>query len=367
MADRINAWLERNTRRLPLILRRNFRLKALSFGLALVAWTVVVYASNPPDTRTISVDVPTDNLPPTFIIDPALGPIAVRIRGTTDHLNNFSTKSLTVTAAFDRVHATGAQDVAVTIANSDANVELDSAPASVSVNIDQLDSRTLPVGITEAQDKNGKVLKPPAGYIIGDQTASPAEVTVTGSKHRLDSIGGLHAEADVDLSNARTTYAATADVVLRDATGNPITDLAVQPNSVSVRVVITSNTVTRASAILPDLTGTAGFGRVLSGITVSPQAFTVLTGPQDLLNTLNSVSTEPVRLTNLFSGQRVTVKIIVPAGVSADPSSVEVAVFFSLLPPPTPTPFPSPSPTPTPVPTPTPTPGPPTPTPSPKP
>jgi YbbR domain-containing protein len=352
MVDRINAWLERNTRRAPLFLRRNFRLKALSFGLALVAWTVVVYASNPPDTRTVSVEVPTDNLPPTYIIDPAPAPVPVRIRGTTEHLNNFNAKSLAVTASFDRVHATGQQDIALTVTNSDPNVELDSYPGVISVNIDQLDSRTLPVGVSASKDKNGKLLTPPPGYIVGEEIATPAVVTVTGSKHRLDSIDGLHAEADVDLSNARTTYVATEDVVLRDATGTAITDLAVAPSTVSVHVSITSNTVTRASAVVPDLTGNPGVGRVLSGITVTPQPFVVLTGPQDLLNTLNSVSTEQVRLTNLFNAQRVTVKVIVPAGVTADPSTVDVTVFFALLPPPTPTPLPSPTPTPTPAPTP---------------
>ena len=363
MIDRIDAWLERNTRRLPLIVRRNFRLKALSFGLALVAWTVVVYASNPPDTRTLNVDLPCrapagscDNLPATFIVDPVPGPVAVRIRGTTDHLNQFSEQSLTVTAAFDKVHAPGTQDVALTVTNSDTNVELDSVPRAITVNIDQLTSRALPVTITEAKDKNGKPLRPPPGYIIGETASTPAEVTVTGSKHRLDSIDQLRAEADVDLSNARTTFVAQEDVVLRDATGTAITDLAVQPGTVSVHIAITSNQVSRASVVLPDLTGNAGFGRVLSGIVISPQPFVVLTGPQDLLNTLNTVSTDPIRLTNLSNGEKVTVKVLTPAGVTADPATVDVVVFFTLLPPPTATPLPSATPTPAPTPTPTPTP-----------
>src|SRR3981081_2126514 len=113
MVQSINARLERMTRRLPLVLRRNFRLKALALGLALVAWTVVVYASNPPDTRTFSIDVPIATPPPPFILAPAPGPITVRMRGTTDHLNQFNAKSLRVTPALDKVTRTGVQDVAV--------------------------------------------------------------------------------------------------------------------------------------------------------------------------------------------------------------------------------------------------------------
>jgi YbbR domain-containing protein len=371
-----NAWVERQTRRLPLILRRNFRLKALAFGLALVCWTVVVYASNPPDTRTYPIDVPADNLPSPFILDPAPTPISIRMRGTTDHLNQFNPRSLHISAAFDKVTQTGVQFVAVSVTNTDSNVELDANPTGILAAVDKLESRPLTVTVTPGKDKNGKSQTPPPGYIVGESTATPSQVVVTGSMHRFSSIQGLHAEADVDLSSAKTIFAATEDVVLRDATGNLISDLSVSPNNVAVKVNITSNAVTRAETVVPDLVGGAGFGRALTGYSVAPSATAVLSGPQDVLNSMPaSVTTQPIRTASLASGQKVTVSIIVPPGVSATPATVDVTVFFSLLPPPTPSPSPataspqpssppSPPPTPTPAPTPTPTPR-PSPTPSP--
>jgi YbbR domain-containing protein len=379
MWAKTNAWLERTTRRLPMILRRNFRLKALAFGLALVCWTVVVYASNPPDTRTYPIDVPTDNIPTPFILDPAPAAISVRMRGTTDHLNQFSAKSLRLNVAFDKVTQTGVQPVAVSVVNTDSNVELDSAPTSILASVDKLESRPLTVTVQPGKDKNGKSLTPPPGYVLGAVTASPPSITVTGSQHRFATIQGLQAQADVDLSSARTIFAATEDVVLRDAGGNLISDLAVQPNSVAVKVVISSNAVTRVETVVPDFTGSPGFGRALAGIALAPSSTVVLNGPQDVLNSLpDSVTTEPIRIASLFSGQKVTVAIIVPPGITAEPAKVDVTVFFSLLPPPTPsplpptptpsppspTPTPAPTPTPTPKPTPTPTPPPPTPTPT---
>jgi YbbR domain-containing protein len=300
----------------------------------------------------------------------------VRMRGTTNHLNDFKTSSLSIDTAFGKVTQPGLQYVALSVTNNDPDVELDSAPSSISVFVDQLSSQQLPVSVvpmTTTDPKTGKevTLKPPPGYQMEDTTATPAQVTVTGSSHRLASIQRLHAQAEVDLSNAKTTYAATVDVVLRDATGTRISDLELDTPVVQVQIVITSNKVTRASAVVPDLTGTVGFGRVLTGVIVTPKPFVILSGPQDLLNTLDSVPTDAVNLSSLGSGQKVTRTVQVPQGVTADPSTVEIQVFFSFLPPPTPTPLPTPVPTPVPTatpaptPTPTPTPAPPTPTPTP--
>ena len=352
----MSATVERLSRHLPGIVRRNFRLKSLAVILAVTAWGVVVYASNPPDTRSFSVPVPTGNLPAKFKIDPAPAPISVRVRGTSEHLDQFSTTSLIIAVSFDRVRSTGQQDVAVNVTNTDPDVEIDSAPSTVSVFIDQLVSMSIHVEVDIATDSEGKTLKPPPGYQPGDATATPADVTVTGSQHRIQAIDGLRAVALVDLSSVKTNYAATEDVILRDGQGNRITDLGEQPQSVSVRVAITSNTVTRASAVVPSLIGAAGLTRVLSGIVVSPQPFVILTGPQDLLNTLDSVATQPVRLANLQNGQKVTVGIVVPAGVAADPSTVDVTVSFLTITTPTPAPVPTPTPTPAPTPTPRPTP-----------
>ncbi|HET9051080.1 MAG TPA: CdaR family protein [Candidatus Dormibacteraeota bacterium] len=356
----MSSSVERLSRHLPGIVRRNFRLKALAVILALTAWGVVVYASNPPDTRSFSVPVPQGNLPSKYILDPRPSVISVRMRGTSEHLDQFSTADLSVSVAFDKVHSTGQQDVAVVIANNDPDVELDSAPASISVDVDQLVSVSLPVSVEIGKDSQGKSLDPQPGYQIGDVTATPPEVTVTASQHRLQSIQGLKAVALVDLSAAKTTYVATEEVVLRDAQGNRITDLEVVVNSVQVRVVISSNIVTRASAVVPTLVGTAGPTRVFSGLVVNPQPFVILTGPQDVLNTLDAVGTDPVRLAGLGNGESVRVGVVVPKGVTADPASVDVVVSFLTIA----TPTPSPVATPTASPTSTPTARPPTPTPT---
>lgn len=352
---------ERIKQRLPAPFVRNFRLKALAFGLALVCWTVVVYASDPPGTRTFQVDVPTASLPNQYVLSPPPGQISIRVRGTRGNLDSFSSADLRFSAAFDRVQDVGTQQVAVSIASTDPAVELDSAPSSITVTVDKNDHKEIPVTVEISAPA-------PDGYTYkeSDITLTPTVVSVYGPSKRL---ADLHASAPVSLNNIKTTYVSNPKVFIYQGTNpsNRISDLLVTPTSVTVTVPVASNTVSRASAVVPNITGTPGFGRIVSSITVSPP-FVVLNGPQDVLAGLNSVTTDPIRLNGLFNTVKQTVNVVVQGtAVSIDPGKVTVTITITFIPT-TPTPQPSPSPTATAAPTAPPTAGPtPTPTPAPTP
>lgn len=353
MTSRPADWLRQ---RLPPVLARNFRLKALAVGVALVCWTVVVYASDPPDSRTFNVDVPVQNVPAQFEIDPLPPPLSIRVRGTRDHLDAFRSSSLTVSVAFDRIDHAGTQDVPVSVTNADRDVELDSVPSSIRVTVDTRMSVSVPVTVNFTSG-------PPAGYHYDQNaiTVSPPAVTVYGASKKLQD---LHAYVDVGLSGIKTTYEVTPNVFLYrgQSRTDRVSDLDVEPRSVTVEVPVTSFTVPRTTAVFPNVTGSPGAGRVVSGISVTPQ-FVVLNGPQELLNGLDRVTTDPIRLS---AGSGTTVKqvvhVTVPQGVSVDPAEVTVTITITVLP--TPTPSAAPTPSPTALPTPTPTPGLPTPSPT---
>ena len=128
--------------RLPGVFTRNLRLKLLAGGLAVLTWGTVVYAGNPPDTRTMSLHVPQDpgSLPPQFVLLRPVDDIQVRVVGTRDHLAALDPRDLSVHVAYDRVRRAGDQQVPITISNRDPDVEIDSAPTSVLMALDDLGS-----------------------------------------------------------------------------------------------------------------------------------------------------------------------------------------------------------------------------------
>ena len=334
--------------KIPGFLRRNFRLKLLSTGVALVSWVGVVYAGNPPETKTVSVAVPQSSsaIPAKFVLVSPVPNLSLHLGGTKDSLNSFSMSSLTINVSWKLVTKPGVVNVPLSVSNSDPNVQLIDPPTSVSADLDNLASTTLPVNITVTSP-------PPTGYVTSSESADPASVVVTGAQQQLS---GLQARVNIDLSNRKTNVEGQPDVLLYDSHGaqisNPPWLTGVTPSTVRVTIIISSSQTSRASAVLPSRSGNPPSGWELVAISVSP-ATVVLSGPQELLNALDAVSTTTISLNGITGTVSRTVTVTPPEGVTADPGTVTVTITIVQLA--TPSPVPTPRPTPTPSPTPSPT------------
>lgn len=335
--------------RIPNFLARNLRLKALATGIALVTWVGVVYAGNPPESRTVTVHVPQDqaSLPSKYVLADPIPDITLRVSGTRDHVSAFDPATLQVSVDYRRIDHTGVQNLALRVVNTDTNVSIDNVPSTVSADIDVTDSVNVPVTLVFDQ-------LPPTGYNTTDQKVDPDTVVVTGPHRQLT---GLSVQVHLNLANKKTNIEGPYNVVLYDRFGRKVTTLGVQPAQVSVSITVSSVITSRASAVVPKLTGTVLSGHELVGISASP-ATVVLTGPQELINGLDSIPTQAISISSLFGDHTFQVKITPPAGVMAEPGTVTVTLSIIALPVPTPTPSPTPTASPAPTPTPSPTPSP---------
>src|SRR5258706_321418 len=199
--------------RIPGFITRNLRLKALATGLALVTWVGVVYAGNPPESRTVSVHVPQDpaSLPSKYVLAAAIPDITVRASGTREHVNAFDPSTLQVSVDYRLIKRTGVQNLPIHVTNTDPNVSLDNVPATVAVDVDVNDSVTLTVTLMVDHT-------PPAGYRITDQRIDPDSVVVTGPQR---SLSGLTVQVHLDLSNKKTNVEGDFNVILYDRFGPP--------------------------------------------------------------------------------------------------------------------------------------------------
>jgi hypothetical protein len=328
--------------RVPGFVRRNFRLKLLATGVALVSWVGVVYAGNPPETKTVSVAVPQSpsDIPAKLVLVTPVPNLSLHLGGSKSSLNSFSTSSISVNVSWRSVTRAGVVNVPISVSNSDPGVQLIDPPTTVSADLDVLTSTTLPVNI------NVKA-PPPEGYVTSSESANPASVVVTGAQQKL---AGLQARVNVDLSNRKTNVEAEIDVLLYDSHGMQVTNppwiSGVTPAQVQVTIIISSTQTSRASAVVPNRSGNPPNGWQLVAISVNP-ATVVLSGPQELLNALDSVSTSTISLNGLTGTVSRTVNITPPAGVTPDPSSVTVTLTIVQLSSPSPSPSTSPRPTPT--------------------
>ncbi len=200
--------------RFPGFATRNLRLKGIAAGLAAVLWAGVAYASNPPDTRSVSVPVPQDlaSVAP-FVLVHGIPDVVIRVSGTRDHLTAFSPADLVVSVNYRAIKNVGLQSLPLTVVNNDRDVLLDNPPATVIADVDRLDSRTVTVNVVTNP-------LPPQGYVVVSKQASPSSVTVIGPQHQL---AGVEAKVTVNLANQKTNFQADEQVGLyNSATGQQV-------------------------------------------------------------------------------------------------------------------------------------------------
>jgi YbbR domain-containing protein len=322
---------------IPGFIKRNWKLKVGCFFIAFVTWVGVVYAGNPPETRLVTVPVPQSAIPSQFVLVHPVQDVAVRVGGDENTLASLNpTTALTVTARWSSVTHTGTYAIPITVVNNDPAIELIDPPATVTVDVDAFESKSVGVTIVITNP-------PPVGYQSGAEQVKPSSVVIEGPARELT---GIKAEVTVDLSTQKANFQADLRVLAYDAKGVRLNDVGIDHNNVSVSIAISADVTQRLVAIIPRTEGVASPGHYLAGVSVSPLTIEV-TGPQDLLNGLDSITTSPVFLNGIFGTFTQSVSLILPPGVTAPTNKVNVTIDIGTVPtPPTPTPSPTPSPTP---------------------
>jgi YbbR domain-containing protein len=321
---------------IPGFISRNWKLKVGCFFIAFVTWVGVVYAGNPPETRLVTVPVPQSAIPSQFVLVHPVQDVAVRIGGDESTLSSLDpTTALTVTVRWSSVTHTGVYAIPITVVNNDPAIELIDPPTSVTIDVDAFESKSVGVTIVITNP-------PPVGYQSGVEQVSPSSVVIEGPARELV---GIQARVTVDLSTQKANFQADLRVLAYSAKGVRWNDVGIDHTNVSVSIAITADVTQRLVAIIPRTEGTTSAGHYLAGITVSPLTIEV-TGPQDLLNGLDSVTTSPVFLNGLFGTDTQSVTLVLPPGVTASTSKVTVTIEIGSVPTPPPTPTPSPTPSP---------------------
>lgn len=323
--------------KLPGFVRRNWKLKVLCFFIAFVTWVGVVYAGNPPETKLVSLTIPQSpaNIPASYVLVHQVNDVVVRVGGDQNTLASLNPAALNVIVDWAAVNRPGTYSIPMSITSIDPNIELIDPPTSVQVDLDAFTSKSVPVTIQITAP-------PPVGYQSGSEQATPSTVVVEGPEHEL---AGVVARVTVNLSTQKANFNATLPVLV-DSKGVRLNNVSVQPTDVSVSITITADVTKRIVAVVPKTVGSPSPGHYLLGIIVNPLTV-VATGSQDLLNTLDSVTTTAIPLGGITGFYTVSVTITAPAGITLSQSKVTVEIEMgTVAAPPTPTPSPSPIPSP---------------------
>ena len=315
-------------------LTNNLGLKVIAFIFSALLWLIVVNFDNPVVSNTFR------DIPVTIVNDDI-----ITSAGDVYQVVGEQTVSVVVYATRDISQKLDAEDI---VATADVT-EMDTATGLIPIKISLPDysgryesAEAIPRNLTIQREKSGKKVlslsvkadnEPADGYILGDMTVDPEQVTITGAESVLSQID--RAEARVDVDGITSDQEKTAELRLYDADGNVLNppqienDLGESGITVSVEVL-----KLKSVPIVLNVSGTPAEGYKYTGVTSTPESLQVC-GKSDDLEGFNEIAI-PGSVLDISGAsgtveQTVDITEYLPEGVSlVDGSSADIRVTLKV-------------------------------------
>jgi YbbR domain-containing protein len=284
-----------------------------SILLAVIAWLVVIYQTNPPGQVVIQgvpLAVSGPSVGMTLMSAPPAS-VNVALQTTRDRIGTLTAASLQAALNLLDLPA-GVHSVPVQVSAADTSVQvLSVTPASLDVSLEQELTRSITPTVMIA-DLNSM----PPGYVVGEPVLSPKSLSLSGASSLVESV----AEARITLlvGERRTDFQVPVQPLLMDSNGQPVEGVQTNPQQVVVTVPVRRTAFTRQVGIQPTLDEKGlDANYEIRSLEVSPTIVT-LTGPQTLLDSTGAyLVTAPISLTNHYSDFVVDAPLVVPYGLAS--------------------------------------------------
>jgi len=310
--------------------KNNWKMKVVSFILALFLWNSVIVNTDPVVSRT------TDPIPITLIGVEQLASKDLAIANeSSDYLQSvkvtvlmnrsqsklFDQNDIQVTLDLSRISTTGEQTIKVTAYTNEGTIDK-VVPESFTVMVDQKKSKIVSI----EYEITGEL---PDGYFEGEVAVEPTSVQVTGPSSVVDTVD--RAVFTVDLTNRTSSLSIPKEITLVDADGN-----AIDSDTLSTNV----DSAMFEMSILPRKEIQVLGENCVTGMDKLPQGYQVdkievypstveVTGSSELLEGLTSLDSEVIDIAGKKEDVYTTIKLLVPEGVtmlSADTVSLIVRI-----------------------------------------
>jgi YbbR domain-containing protein len=301
----------------------NWPLKLTALGLATVLYMgVAISESTQSWTGPVSIEVLNAPTGGALLDDPgAVERIEFRAPDDiADALTNDSFRaSIDLSAVEPRPGATTVE-VPVDVFPVDPRVRVVGYdPPGVTVRVDEVVSRTMPVEVD-----HGPL---PDGIGLGPVTVEPNQATITGASSRLQNVRSVEGHFVVDASGINIDQDVTVEAF--DEVGAIVPGVDVQPGTARVQADVARQLAYATLPVIPELIGEPAHGKRVDNVSVLPATVTV-SGENPAVRQLEFVSTEPVDIGDQSVELVAEVPLSLPEEVSAAGNeSVTVIVTFT--------------------------------------
>ena len=289
--------------------------------LAIVTWGWVIQATDPIQTTTYSeVEIISPELGNGMVMVTNLPRGAIRVSGPQSEVAKINRSLVSLKLDTSTVTAPGHYRLPVVVEAPDTSNRITVDPAFLQVQVDEVDTRVVPIEIEESSTQN-------ATRVVNNIATEVSQVTVSGPASAVDRVAKVVLPVTIDTQ--MSSFSALFEPYAVDANGQRVSEVTVLPSQIATRVELQSRG--KVVSVIPEITGQPAEGYTSQQRNVLPNSITV-EGPEDVLDDLLFVHTEPVDISGASQSvsQRVGMADL-PAGVSViEPVSGQVEVRVAI-------------------------------------
>jgi YbbR domain-containing protein len=306
---------------------KNIRTFLLALVLGMSVWVSAVTAADPNEVRAFPNSIPLEvvgNDPSLIITSDIPSSIEVSLRAPRSAWEQLTAQERSVQATLDLSGLSAGEhevDIQIRVQVRPYQIVL-ANPASVTVVLERLDQRTLPLELSLSG-------QPATGYQAGNVTIEPKEVMISGPESIVKQ--AERARVRVNLEGARENIDQSISVQVVDEANNPLSGLTLIPASIHVSVPISQQGGFRDVAVKVVVRGQVAAGYRLENISVFPPVVTVFASDPELVNSLPGVvETQPLDLQDAKDDIATRLALVLPENITiVGAQTVQVAVGIS--------------------------------------
>jgi YbbR domain-containing protein len=306
----------------------DFGRAVFAVALAVLLYFVALSETNPFDQRetAFAVQVQVVNVPPGLVVTAPQQSVRLWVTAPQNVFTRLQPENFT--AQVDATGAAAGDNLRpITATSTDPEVRsLSGDPATMVLHLEEVRDQVIPVRV----NPQGQAAQ---GYTVATPSVDPPRITVTGAT----SLVGRASEAVVDVNIDHVTVSVNGAFTPRivDDRGNDLKDLNLRasPQSVTVQVPISQQTLYKEVGIRPNVQGEPAPGYALQPVAVNPPT-TTLVGDSASLEAVNLVDTAPLDITGISSTVVRSVALSPPQRtfLLQDGQTVTVTVRVTTLP-----------------------------------
>lgn len=248
----------------------------LSVILGTMVWFVAVREQNPPVEADYAPAIPleVDNLPAeTVILGEVPDRVVLRLLAPQSAWEGISPAKFRAWIDLSKL-TPGLYDLPVNVEVSDSAIAVvEKRPGSVNIRLENLLVAQVPIKVDIIDSA-------PIGYIARPPVFSPITATVSGPSSLVNQVS--QAVAEVYLRSAKETIKRSVDISARNANGDLVGRVTLEPAKLDVVVPIEQRFGYRDVSVRVGIAGEVTSGYWISNITVEPSTMTLVGGPSAL-------------------------------------------------------------------------------------